>query len=523
MTIVFFVMLVVAGCAPEGKEASSSLEGPQRGALDLPPPVDYGWSDIQERDTLVALTTYNSTSYFVYRGTPMGYEYDLLRRFADDHDLALRMQVVRERDSLFHYLNEGRGDVVANRIVALAADSAALGFTLPLYSTPTVLVQREPGDTTAVPNSIDTTLDNAEGIGAPAADEPAEGVALLADTDSVRVRARLVTDPAGLAGEQVSLPDQSAFVTTLMELSDSLREPVEIVELDTIPAYETIIRLVASGQLQFTAAPHNIAALKESYFTNLYVRPILTEPLAVTWAVRKNAPVLQEALDTWIAENSESRFFADLYQTYYVDRRGYEERIASEYLSSETGRLSPYDSLFRAYAGEVDWDWLLLASQAYQESRFRPRARSWAGARGLMQLMPRTARAHDVRDAYNPEQNVRGAVRFIAWLQDYWADKVADEQERLKFVLASYNTGQGHVDDARRLTRKYGGDDEVWADVAYWLLQKSKRKYYTDPVVRYGYARGLEPVMYVAHILDRYEHYQAFVESGVTPSGVTAP
>jgi membrane-bound lytic murein transglycosylase F len=131
---------------------------------------------------------------------------------------------------------------------------------------------------------------------------------------------------------------------------------------------------------------------------------------------------------------------------------------------------------------------------------------------GLLQLMPGTSRQVGVRDPYDPEANVRGAVDYLEWLEGIWDDIILDPVERRKFIIASYNTGAGHVGDARRLTAKYGGDDTKWDDVAFWLLKKSERRYYRDPVVKYGYARGLEPVTYVAKILDRYEHYVEFVE-----------
>ncbi len=135
----------------------------------------------------------------------------------------------------------------------------------------------------------------------------------------------------------------------------------------------------------------------------------------------------------------------------------------------------------RRHAPDIGWDWRLLAAQTFQESRFKNRAKSWAGAAGLLQLMPPTAREFGVTDVYNPDQNVAGAVRFLNWLNNYWDDIIVDESERLKFVLASYNTGHGHVQDARRLTAKNGGDDTVWEDVSYWLLQKSKPSVYRDP------------------------------------------
>jgi membrane-bound lytic murein transglycosylase F len=122
-----------------------------------------------------------------------------------------------------------------------------------------------------------------------------------------------------------------------------------------------------------------------------------------------------------------------------------------------------------------------------------------------------------VRNPRNPEENVRGAMRFIRWLTRYWDKRIEDDGERLKFILASYNTGAGHVEDAQRLAEKHGDNPKRWVDVAYWLMQKSKREIYTDPVVKYGFSRGVEPVTYVTVILDRYDHYRQYVVKEVGP------
>ena len=135
--------------------------------------------------------------------------------------------------------------------------------------------------------------------------------------------------------------------------------------------------------------------------------------------------------------------------------------------------------------------------------------------------MPPTAREFGVRNPLDPEDNVQGACKFLKWLTDYWTERIPDEGERLKFILASYNTGAGHVEDAQRLTEKYGGNREKWDDVSYWLLQKSTQQYSTDPVVKFGFCRGLEPVNYVSHILARFEHYKQYLAAsrGETTEG----
>jgi membrane-bound lytic murein transglycosylase F len=458
------------------------------------PAVARDLAEIRARDTLTVLTTFNSTSYFLYRGEPMGYEYELLQRFAKDLGVELKTVVVRDREQLLDMLNRGEGDVVAARLVPTAAHRERAAFTQALYNTPPALVQRgTPGERVELPEAVDTLL----------------RTGTLPDT--LEIRARLVTRPSQLAGEEVHVPEGAAYQARLAELSDELTGDIHVVEVDSTA--EALIRTVSRGGIEFTVAPANVARLKESYFTNVIVRPTLGPPLQVAWAVRKNAPGLLTEFDRWIETQKGSGLFREMYEKYFIDRQGYRERVESEYLTSETGRLSKYDELFKRHASALGWDWRLLASQAYQESRFDPAARSWAGALGLLQLMPSTARAVGVKNPADPEENVRGSVRFTGDLIREWESRIPDPRERLRFILAAYNTGTGHVEDAQRLTEKHGGNPTAWSDVAYWLTQKSKREVYTDPVVKHGFSRGLEPVLYVSRVLERFDHYRQFVRS----------
>jgi len=145
-------------------------------------------------------------------------------------------------------------------------------------------------------------------------------------------------------------------------------------------------------------------------------------------------------------------------------------------LNSE--KLCPYDDQLKKEAALIGWDWRLLASIAYQESNFNPKVKSWVGAIGLMQVMPETGKYFGVRDLWNPEKNISVGTRFIKFLDDYWKKTVPDENERRKFVLASYNVGLTHVIDAQRLTKKYGRKIDQWDDnVEFYLAQKSNPKY----------------------------------------------
>ncbi|PYT07137.1 MAG: hypothetical protein DMF60_07750 [Acidobacteria bacterium] len=329
----------------------------------------------------------------------------------------------------------------------------------------------------------------------------------------IEIHARLITKPSQLAGETVMLPKRSAYRSTLLELADEISGDINVVEVGGKIDDEALINKVAKGDIEYTVVQDNLAELKEAYFTNIKIRPIVGASHRVAWAIRKNSPQLLKELNRWIQEKKNGALFEQMYKKYFIDRQGYKERAASEYLTHETGKLCPYDPLLKQYSAELSWDWRLLASQVFQESRFKPNAKSWAGAAGLLQLMPATAGEFGVRNLSDPEDNVRGAVKFLKWLTAFWSKKINDKDESLKFILASYNCGAGHVEDAQRLAEKYGNNPGRWDDVAYWLLQESKVQYSADPVVKYGFCRGIEPVTYVNLILERLDHYRRFVAS----------
>ena len=475
-------------------------DGPveEAGFMPLDPPIDRDLQAIRERGSLTVLAPYNSTTYFLYRGEPMGYEYELLKTFALEHGLTLNIEVVKNQKTVFQRLNRGDGDLVAARIVPKEEDEDKVSFTNTLYRTDPALVQQKaPPDHANLPEPVKKDIES----------EPADM------PSPVEIEARLITKPSQLAGETVMLPKRSAYRRTLMELADEISGDINVVEVGGKIDDEALINKVAKGDIEYTVVQDNLAELKEAYFTNIKIRPIVGRSHRVTWAVRKNSPQLLRVLNAWIQEKKNGALFDRMYKKYFIDRQGYKERAASEYLTHETGKLCAYDPLLKRYSAELSWDWRLLASQTFQESRFKPDARSWAGATGLLQLMPATAGEFGVRNSRDPEDNVRGAVRFLKWLTDHWSKKIKDKDESLKFILASYNTGAGHVEDAQRLAEKYGDNPERWEDVAYWLLQKSKVQYSTDPVVKYGFCRGIEPVTYVTLILERLEHYRKFVAS----------
>ena len=490
-----------AAPAPKPKvEASKPVESP---APQPPtqPPVLRDLPEITASKELRVLFTFNSTGYFIYRGETLGYEYELLRAMTRDLKLRLVPVVVRDSRTLFEQLSRGDGDVIAAQLVAGAA-SPQVAFTSGLYETRPVVVQRKGADPTAGLASQDVAKANAR--------EAQE----TGDLQPLTLRARLISKPEELAGQKVHVSQATQFRKRLLELNDELSQDVDVVEVDE--SADRLIQRLSEGEIAYTVAAENLAALKSGEYTNLLVQPTLGPAQQVVWGVRVNAPALRAAIDQWIAAKRKSGLLNVLYKKYFRDRRGFVKRTESRYYTPETGTLSQFDDYFREYAKIPGWDWRLVASQAYQESHFNAGARSWAGATGLMQIMPRTAREMKVNPA-DPKQSVEGACRYLWSFDKRLKDEIASESERIKFILAAYNVGLGHVEDARRLAAKYGDDPNDWDDVGYWLIRKSKRAVYNDPVVRYGFARGTEPVAYVEQILDRYEHYKAVVKLEAEP------
>lgn len=455
-------LLFIAGCEPEGKTP-----------VDLP--------DIRERGELIAITSYSPLSYFIYRGEPMGYEYELLQMLGEHLDVPVTIVLARDIDSMIEMLNNGDGDVIAYSLTVTAERRERVAFTEPLNITQQVLVQRKPEN--------------------------------WRQMQLHRIENELIRSAIELAGDTVHVRKGSAYVTRLQNLSREIGGEIEVIEAPGEVTTEELIQQVADGTIEFTVADDNIAKIQSAYYQDLDVETAVSLPQQTAWAVRHTSPGLHSVINDWLLEAQNGVDYFVIYNKYYENRRAFRTRYGSDYFPITGGTISPYDDILRKEAERIGWDWRKLAALVYQESQFRPRARSWAGAVGLMQLMPRTAREFGATNPYDPEQNIRAGVNFLVWLDEYWQEHIEDEEERLRFVIASYNVGQGHVQDARRLATEFDGDPDVWHNnVERFMLKKSNPDYYNSELVRFGYASGLEPVTYVEKIFELYEHYKRFVE-----------
>jgi len=478
------LVLALSACGGGNSNKPSNVNAdtvaPPQPVVDASQPlVSIDLAQIKARGKLVALTTYSSTSYFIYKGKPMGYEYELLNRLSQSLGVDLEVRLVSNLDSMFYLLNMGQGDIVAHGLTVTKARKEIVNFTKAHSNTYQVLVQRKP--------------DNWRQL------------------KLHQIEKRLVRNPVSLIGKTVHVREKSSYYQRLLNLSEELGDDIVIAPAPGSLTTDEIIERVANGTYEYTLADQHLAEINQTYHANIDIGTPMSLETRIAWAVRKNAPDLLQAVNDWVTAMRRQNDYYVIYNKYFKNKRAFLTRAKSDYFSLRGGKISQYDDQLRAAADSIGWDWRLLAAQVYQESRFEHDITSWAGARGLMQVMPATAKQYGISELFNAQQNITAGTKYLNWLQGLWQN-IPDSTQRVKFILASYNAGPGHIQDAQRLAKKHGKDPNIWdGHVAEYVLLKSRPQYFNDPVVKYGYVRGTEPYKYVNEILARYATYQQMI------------
>lgn len=444
--------------------------------------VSIDLEKIKKRGRLVALTRYNANSFFIYRGRPMGYEYELLRLFTREIGVELEIKIPSTHDSLFIMLENGEGDIIAANLPITKEKGKRVLFSEPHNTTRLVLIQKLPENHRFM--------------------------------NERQMRERLITDQVELIGKTVTVRQNSAQHRRLQNLAEEIGGEIFI---NLLPLeQEDLIGMVSRGEIEFTIADENLALLNRAYHGNIDVSLPVSFPHRLAWAMRHSSPELKEAVDTWLARLRRGPHFNIIYNRYYNNPNMYARRRSSEFFVLQTGAISPYDSLFQANETPPLLPWTLLAAIAYQESRFNNAAVSWMGARGIMQLMPGTARDMGFPNVeyLTPAQNIRAGSMYLQWLYNHFWRDMTDTTEMIKFILASYNAGPGSVRDAQRLAASLGLNPNVWDDnVAEAILKLSNPRYFYRPYIRHGFVRGEEPFQYVRQIMARWKMYENILEA----------
>jgi membrane-bound lytic murein transglycosylase F len=422
-------------------------------------PIDL--KDIVSSDTLRVATMYGSTSYFFFRDELMGFDYEMAGNLAKHLHLNLKISIAKSEKEMYQWLKERKVDIVSYNVIETKELKNQFSFVLPQPESYQVLVQN--------------------------------------------MGANAVSDVTELNGETVYVKENSIFHQRLKALNDEIGGSINIVLAPDSLSDDDLIDMVSENKIKFTLAYHNVAMLHKSYNRGLDCRMPIGFNQRNGWLVRNESKNLKNAIENWGKQEETTQLQWELFKKYW-EKSPY---IALRRITIPKGAISPFDHLFRKYAPNIGWDWRLLASVAFHESRFDSQEISWAGAAGLMQLMPRTAANFGLnrRTILDPEMNIEAGVQYIKSLNMSFR-QIQNKDERIKFILAAYNSGPAHILDAMALAQKYGKNPQIWFNhVEYFLLKKNEPEFYNDPVVKYGRFGGKETVRYVKNTLDTYAKY----------------
>lgn len=432
---------------------------------------------ILKKGKLVILAENSSTSFFIYKGKKMGFEYELLREFAEDLGVVLEVKIIDDLDAIQDQLQNGDCDIVACNFAVTKSRQQVFAFSEPYFQTNQVLIQRKK-------SALTTNKEN---------------------------QTPFIDDPLQLAKKRIHIWTGSSYYTRLTHLQEEIGDTIYVRPTQGFQGVEELIELVADGQIDYTIAERNVASINEQYYDNIDCSIPISFRQNISFALRKDCPILLKRLNSWLKKFMTRESFA------YIKRKYFEqiEQVASyqdDFHSSKRGAISPFDDILKQECAKQGIDWRLVAAVIYHESKFNPNARGFGGAYGLMQFMPGTGPRFGVYPSSPPATQIKGGVKYIARINDLFKD-IPNKEERNKFILASYNAGSNHVKDAQKLAEKRGLNPRLWENnVGQMLLNLGKHEYYSDPVVKSGALRGARTYNYVKAVISKYESFKSLAK-----------
>ncbi len=431
--LVFLISLT--SCEKEGSAASLKIE-------ELP-------------ETLVVVSRNAPTTWYEGRDGPLGPEYDLVKSFADFHQIKFRIENVDSINEVLSIINKGDAHLAAAGLT-LTDKRISRGFLFgPRYHSvqQQVVCRRRHGD---LPRKVED-----------------------------------------LIGKKIHVIANSSYVERLNELK--LEYPDLIWEEFEDMGTEQLLENVWLKKIDCTVADSNIVSINRRFYPELVVAFPITEEQSLAWVLHPDWKHLKPKIESWLEQSRESGDHAVIHERYYGHVELYDYVDMRKFLSRIKKRLPKYEDDFKRVGEKYGVDWLLLAAQSYQESHWNPKAKSPTGVRGMMMLTLNTAKQLGVKSRLDAKQSIEGGAKYLAQLTKRVPDTVQGNN-RTWFALAGYNVGFGHLRDARTLTRKLSKNPDQWVDLKDVFPLLAQKKYYKE--LKYGYARGTEPVRYVQRIRD---------------------
>lgn len=465
VSILIVLIYFVHACTPDvsGKEKSLAVKG-----IDLP--------QILKRGKLVVLAENSSASYFIYRGKKMGFEYEMLKEFAHELGVDLEVRTVDNLDEINRLLNEGEGDVVACNYTITKERTKEIDFSIPYIRTSQVLIQRKPDGWESMSRE--------------------------------EIRKKILVDPIQLAKKKIYVWNKSSYYERLIHLQEEIGDTILVQGETGETSGEDLIEQVSEGKIDYTVVEKNIAQINRRFYDNIDINLEISVRQKIGLAIRKTSPLLKARLNQWLVNYMAKASFKYMKHKYF-EIADLTSKSKGEFSSLMGGKLSKYDLIFRREAAKYGWDWQLIASLAYQESKFNPFITGFGGAYGMMQFMPEVGPKFGVYPNSPAEVQIAGGTKKLYRDFQNWPE-VPDKRQRFKFALASYNAGMSHIKDAQRLALKHGFNPNVWdGNVELMVRNLSKKEFYRDEVVQNGAMRGAHTANYVKNVFSRYESYKS--------------
>ena len=406
----------------------------------------------EESKELIVLTRNAPTSYYFDReGSEAGIEYDLMMAFASAHDLTIKFKVLDTVEDILSELKQGKAHIAAAGLTEIETRKQSFLTSTPYQTVSQQVVCRRKGQ-----------------------------------------QARSFED---LSSVQLAVISHSSYVDQLNALK--INNPNLHWQTNNGVDTEALLEMVWEKEIDCTIADSNIVAINRRYHPELITHFDLVKDEKLVWYLPLSETALQTKINHWLEQFQKSGELDNLLDRYYgfieifdyVDTRKYINRIKK--------RLPKYQKTFEQSATEYQLPWTLLAAQSYQESHWDPAAKSPTGVRGMMMLTQTTAKEVSVTDRLDPTQSIQGGAKYLKKLKKRLPDEI-QEPDRTWLALAAYNVGMGHLRDAQTLAKRLGKDPWLWSELKEVLPLLSKKKYYKT--LKYGYARGHEPVTYVTRI-----------------------
>ena len=470
--VVIILMIAIAGCRNSWMHGFHKSKSQKEISLNL-------LDTILSRKKIIALTDYGPTNFFIYRGKTMGYQYELLQDFAKYLGVTVDLRVQPNLDSAVQLLQEGKVDLLAMGLTVTSKREAEMSFSNPLFYTRQMLIQRKPHHYRAMTED--------------------------------EINSQLIRRVYDLSGKTIHIQKGTIYDAQLLSLQNQIADTIHIIQDSLAPVQ--LIAAVAKGKINYTVADETVAKIASRIYPNIDANTPLSIDQKIAWGLKSNQKPLLDTLNSWLQHFKKTLDYRLLYNKYFKNA-GTKSITITRYLSYQGGKLSPYDAIIKEAAKKIGWDWRLLASVIYQESGFKKDLRSWVGAYGLMQMMPKAMAQYNIDSLSNPKAQIMAGAKYLKSLEQELPDSITDTLQRIKFALACYNGGIGHVMDARRLAKKYGKNPNIWnGNVDYYVLHLSENIYYNDPVVSNGYMRGWETYRFVKDIFARYHNYKKLINA----------